>query len=89
MKKLFTMIGLAALSAAAMAQSVTTYSIYDVDQKGDINVADVTQVVDKVVKNMAPAQTPQYVTAEDLAVLLQGILCDLALIKEKLGITSG
>ncbi len=89
MKKLFTMIGLVALSAAAMAQSVTTFSIYDVDQKGDINVADVIQVVDKVVKNMAPAQTPQYVTAEDLAVLLQGIQSDLALIKEKLGIASG
>lgn len=80
---------MAALSAAAMAQSVTTYSIYDVDQKGDLNVADVTQVVDKVVKNMAPAETPQYVTAEDLAVLLQGILDDLTLIKEKLNIADG
>ena len=69
-----------------MAQEVKTHSVYDVNQSGDVTVEDVTTVVDQVKKNVAAAQTQQYVTADDLSVLLKSILDDLKLIKEKLGI---
>lgn len=89
MKKLFTMMSMAAIAAMTMAQSVTTHSVYDVNQNGEINVADAVTVAQAVLREAAPGMTPQYVTAEDLAVLLQGIQDDLTLIKRELGITGG
>ena len=89
MKKLFTMMGVAAMSALAMAQSVTTHSVYDVNQNGEVNVADAVSVAQATLQEVDPEQTQQYVTAEDLSKLLQGIQNDLTLIKEKLGITNG
>ena len=88
MKKLFTMMGVVAFSVAAMAQSVITHSVYDVNQNGEISVTDAVSVIQATLQSIDPVQTPQYVTAEDLAILLQDIQSDLALIKEKLGITS-
>lgn len=86
MKKIL-FIALALLCAMPiMAQEVKTHSVYDVNQSGDVTVEDVTTVVDQVKKNVAAAQTQQYVTADDLSVLLKSILDDLKLIKEKLGI---
>lgn len=69
-----------------MAQEVKTHSVYDVNQSGDVTVEDVTTVVDQVKKNVAATQTQQYVTADDLSVLLKSILNDLKQIKIKLGI---
>ena len=86
MKKIL-FIALALLCAMPiMAQEVKTHSVYDVNQSGDVTVEDVTTVVDQVKKNVAAAQTQQYVTADDLSVLLKSILDDLKLIKDKLGI---
>lgn len=54
------------------------------NQNGEINVEDVTTVVDNVVKNMAPEQTQQYVTAEDLSILFNNVLQELSDIKKRL-----
>lgn len=78
---------MAAISMFMFAQNVSTHSIYDVDQNNEINVTDVTKVVDIVVNNVSSNQTQQFVTAEDLSIILQSIQNDLKLIKEKLGIT--
>lgn len=68
------MMSVAAISAMAMAQSVTTHSMYDVNQSGEIDVVDATKVVDNVVKNVAPEQTQQYVTGEELSTMFSTIL---------------
>ena len=86
MKKiLFIMLALCC-AMPIMAQEVKTHSVYDVNQSGDVTVEDVTTVVDQVKKNVAATQTQQYVTADDLSVLLKSILDDLKQIKIKLGI---
>lgn len=82
------MMGVAAMSAMMMAQNVTTHSVYDVNQNGEIDVADALSVSQAALHELAPGQTQQYVTADDLSQLLQSIQNDLALIKEKLGITN-
>lgn len=84
MKKLFTLVSVAALSAMTMAQSVTTHSVYDVNQSGDINVADVTTVVDNVKRNISPEQTQQYVTGEELNEVLGNIYQLLGKLDQKL-----
>lgn len=86
MKKiLFIMLALCC-AMPIMAQEVKTHSVYDVNQSGDVTVEDATTVVDQVKKNVATAQTQQYVTADDLSALLKSILADIKLIKDKLGI---
>lgn len=77
-------MSVAALSAMTMAQSVTTHSVYDVNQSGDINVADVTTVVDNVKRNISPEQTQQYVTGEELSILFNNVLQELSDIKKRL-----
>lgn len=42
MKKISTLLSMAAMSAMTIAQSVTTHSVYDVNQNGKINVAEPT-----------------------------------------------
>ena len=78
-----------------MAQQVTTYSVYDTNHNGEISVTDVTETVTQITNNVAAASTQQYVTAEDLSTMYSAILSklnslesDLALIKEKLNITT-
>lgn len=88
MKKLSTFLSMATMSAMAMAQSVTTHSVYDVNQNGEINVADAVSVAQATLQSVEPGQTQQYVTAEDLSKMLQSIQNDLTLIKEKLGIAN-
>lgn len=73
------------------AQDVTTYSVYDTNQSGDLTISDVTEVVENVKKNVSAAQSKQYVTAEDLSTLFTTILnkltslaSELASVKERL-----
>lgn len=101
MKKFFLVLvsALALLGTGAWAQEVKTHSVYDVNQSGTVTVEDVTTVVDKVKKNVAAAETQQYVTAEELSALfkaiqdelklLKTIQSDLELLKSKMGITGG
>lgn len=56
-----------------MAQDITTYSVYDTNQSGDLTVSDVTGVVNNVKNGVDPAQTSQCVTANDLQQLLNAI----------------
>lgn len=78
------MMGVAAMSAMAMAQSVTTHSVYDVNQNGEINVADVVSVAQATLQEVNPEQTQQYVTGEDLSILLNNVLQELSDIKKRL-----
>lgn len=64
-----------------MAQEVKTYSVYDTNQSGDLSISDVTDVVDKVKRNVTTASTMQYVTAEDLKTILQGIYTKLEILE--------
>lgn len=84
MKKLFTMMSMAAIAAMTMAQSVTTHSVYDVNQNGEINVADAVTVAQAVLREAAPGMTPQYVTAEDLSTMFSTILTKLESIESRL-----
>lgn len=68
-----------------MAQEVNTYSIYDTNQSGDITVSDVTAVVDKAKSGVSTTSTQQYVTAEDLKIILQDIYNKLANIEATSG----
>lgn len=79
-------MGVAAMSAMTMAQSVTTHSVYDVNQNGEINVADAVSVVQATLQEVDPEQTQQYVTAEDLSKLLQSIDRRLAALEKEHGI---
>lgn len=60
-----------------MAQSLTTHSVYDVNQNGDINVADAVSVAQAAVQGVEPGQTQQYVTGEDLSTMFSTILSKL------------
>lgn len=71
------MMGVAAMSAMAMAQSVTTHSVYDVNQNGEINVADVVSVAQATLQEVDPEQTQQYVTGEELSTMFSTILTKL------------
>ena len=73
MKKLFTLMSVAALSAMAMAQSVTTHSVYDVNQNGEVNVADAVTVAQATLQSPDPSQTQQNVSADELNTVLQNI----------------
>lgn len=74
MKKIFLTLCLTSVFGVAMAQqNISTYSIYDTNQSGDLSVSDVTGVVDVIRANTSPIATPQYVTAEDLHQLLSEI----------------
>lgn len=84
MKKLFTMLSVAACSAMTMAQSVTTHSVYDVNQNGDINVADAVSVAQAAVQGVEPGQTQQNVTADDLNEVLGNIYQMLGKLDQKL-----
>lgn len=78
------MMSVAAMSAITMAQSVTTHSMYDVNQSGEIDVVDATKVVDNVVKNVAPEQTQQYVTGEELSTMFSTILTKLEALETRM-----
>lgn len=79
-------MGVAAMSAMTMAQSVTTHSVYDVNQNGEVNVADAVSVVQATLQEVDPEQTQQYVTGEDLSKLLQSIDRRLAALEKEHGI---
>lgn len=89
MKKILSSFCLFAIVAMCVAQDIKTYSVYDSNQSGDINIEDVTGVVSKVKANVAAASTQQYVTAEQLSALFKEIKSDLDLIKAKLEIGGG
>lgn len=78
------MTGVAALSAMTMAQSVTTHSVYDVNQNGEINVADAASVAQATLQELDPEQTQQYVTAEDLSTMFSTILTKLESLEARL-----
>lgn len=84
MKKFFLTLFLSAIIGMAMAQTVKTYSVYDVNHNGKINVADVTKVVDKAKSNTSVTATQQSVLADDLATTLQSLDNRLAAIEDKL-----
>lgn len=89
MKKIFSTIILSVIVGMTMAQTVTTYSVYDANHNGTINVADVTTVVENAKANVNAVNTQQYVLADELATTLQAIDSRLSALEGKLGISSG
>ena len=79
-----TMIGLAAMTAMTMAQSVTTHSVYDVNQNGEVNVADAVSVAQATLQEVDPEQTLQNVSANELNAVLTDIYQLLGKLDQKL-----